>query len=317
MPTNAMDRRRRGKSWLDVRSIGEEMDFWRTLGVLLRRWYVALPALAVSLGLAGAVFLSVHTDYESTSTIVLASPTDGARVQVGQTGPQDRVNPMLAFDGSLITSAQIIIQKLQDPAIAKQLLDPAGGEKYQVGNGQLSGPFIVVVATAHTPNAAHGLAERVVQRARTELTDSQQTLKAPATTFITVVPVVAPTPAEAKIGGKTRYAGVALVLGLISSLGAAYAAESIMDARRRRHAKIGDIPANRREEQSEPATQRLRVPAAQVGPENTGSHRNSLDRQANPGRLVARGEIPTDNARQATNGSGAARWFRPTPRDQS
>ncbi|MFC0115275.1 hypothetical protein [Kibdelosporangium aridum] len=213
------------------------MDFWKTIKVLLRRWRVAVPVFAVSLGLAAGVYLSVDTEYESTGSIVLTSPTDGAKVTEGQQGPADRVNPLLAFDGSLNTSATIIIQKLQDPIVQEQL---TGGSKeigYEIGNGQLTGPFIVVVALARTPDDAKNTVTKVIDRARAELKASQEALKAPASTFIAPVDIIAPTNAEPKTGGKVRFAAVALALGFIASLSSAYAMESFTQSRKKKRSR--------------------------------------------------------------------------------
>ena len=92
------------------------MGFWQTVRVLLRRWQAAIPVFVASLGLAAPAYVSAHTDYESTGTLVLTSPADGTRVPANNNAPRDQINPFLAFDGSLATSAQIIIQNLRDPA---------------------------------------------------------------------------------------------------------------------------------------------------------------------------------------------------------
>jgi hypothetical protein len=213
------------------------MDFWKTIRVLLRRWRVAVPVFAVSLGLAAGVYVSVHTDYESTGTIVLTSPTDGARVAAGAKGPSDHVNPFLAFDGSLNTSATIIIQKLQDPKTQEQLL---GGNKqigYQIGNGQLTGPFIVVVALARTPDDSKATVTKVLDRAKAELRQSQEALNAPVSTFISPVSIIEPTQGAPKTGGKVRFAVMALVLGFIASLASAYAVESITQNRKKKRTR--------------------------------------------------------------------------------
>lgn len=217
--------------------IGDAMDFWKTIKVLLRRWRVAVPVFAVSIGLAAGVYVSVDTEYESSGTIVLTSPTDGPRVAAEQSGPADRVNPLLAFDASLNTSATIIIQKLQDPTVKEQLV---GGNKqigYEIGNGQLTGPFVVVVALARTPDDAKDTVRKVLDRARTELKQSQEALKAPTSTFIAPIDIIAPTNAEPKTGGKVRFAAVALALGFIASLSSAYAMESFAQSRKRKRGR--------------------------------------------------------------------------------
>jgi hypothetical protein len=75
--------------------------------VLLRRWYVTLPALIISLGLAAAVFGSVPAKYASKGTIVLLSP-GASRSDTGQSSP---TNPLLSFDGSLTTVSTALIQE--------------------------------------------------------------------------------------------------------------------------------------------------------------------------------------------------------------
>jgi len=212
------------------------MDFWSTIRVLLRRWYIALPIFVVSLGLAGGVYLSVSAQYESTGTVVLTSPASGARVPAGEVPTGEMGNPLLAFDGSLTTSAQIIIQSLKDPAVAKQF----EGVEYEVGDGQLSGPFVVVTVTAPSADAAQRTVAGLLERARQELTARQESLQAPESTYIRADPVISPTPAETLVGGKVRFAAVALVLGLIACLTAAYGYESY--SQRKRPQKTDAVP---------------------------------------------------------------------------
>ncbi|MFD8498212.1 hypothetical protein [Amycolatopsis sp. NPDC059657] len=224
------------------------MDFWMTIRVLLKRWYIALPVFAVSLGLAVAVFLSVSPQYESTGTIVLTGPSTGAKVSVGGSQPAEKANPLLVFDGSLTTSAQIVIETLKDPATQKQF-ETIDGEPaaYEAGNGQLNGPFIVVVATAGSPESAKKLATSVLDLARKELSARQESLQAPESTYIRVGPVVNPDLGKAKIGGKVRYAAVALVLGLVAGLTAAYGFESYKNYKKTHPGKEKAAKADKQE----------------------------------------------------------------------
>ena len=47
------------------------MDFWRTVVVLFRRWYITLPAFFATLGVAAAAYSAVPVQYESGSVLVL------------------------------------------------------------------------------------------------------------------------------------------------------------------------------------------------------------------------------------------------------
>ncbi|SDY60848.1 hypothetical protein SAMN05421504_106112 [Amycolatopsis xylanica] len=240
------------------------MDFWMTIRVLLKRWYIALPVFAVSLGLAVAVFLSVSPQYESTGTIVLTAPSSGAKVAVGEAKPAEKINPLLAFDGSLTTSAQIVIETLKDPATQKQFETIDGAPAaYEAGNGQLNGPFIVVVATAASPASAKKAATSVLDLARKELAARQQALQAPESTYIRADSVVMPADGKVKIGGKVRYAAVALVLGLVAGLTAAYGFESYKNYKKTHPGKEKAAKADKQE----PAPKQPEAPKAVKQPE--------------------------------------------------
>ena len=206
------------------------MDFWTTVRTLMKRWRIALPVHVFSLAMAATVFFLVSTQYESTGTLVLTSSASGARTGTQSAG---KINPLLAFDGSLTTTAQIVIETLKDPANQKKYETADGAPAgYEAGNGQLSGPFIVVVATATSPEAARQTAVSVLDLARQELADRQKALQAPESTYIRADPVVNPTAGKAKYGPKIRYAAVALVLTFGVSLIVIFALASYYNHRR-------------------------------------------------------------------------------------
>lgn len=214
------------------------MDFWKTMGVLLRRWYVSVPVFVLSAVLAGGVFFAVPTQYESTGTIVLTPPTDGGIVATNPKQATGPGNPLLGFEGSLTITTQLLIQSLSSPTVQDQIAATGGVGTYQAGDGGTGGPFVVVIADAPTKALAKRTVDLALKYAANELNTRQKTLDAPPSTFIGTQVVVDPTPAETKLGSKVRYGGVALALGLVVSLGAAFAVESVMVGRRRRKAEL-------------------------------------------------------------------------------
>ncbi|MEV6237224.1 hypothetical protein [Lentzea sp. NPDC051838] len=251
------------------------MDFWKTIKVLLRRWYVALPVLVLSLGTAGIVFASVPPQYESTGTDLLTVPKAGATVTNDPTKPAGIINPLLAFDASLTTTAQLLTQVLLDPAVYAQL---TGNDKHiecQAGDGGLRGPFVQVVCTAPTPEASKKTVENAFARLSSELIERQKKLGAPEATFINVETVVAPTEATLLVGGKLRAAGAALALGLAASLTSAFMIESFMQ---RRKPKAGK---DKKPDDSEP--QWPKDP-----PPGDGPRYNKMASEANPTVRIAR-----------------------------
>lgn len=212
------------------------MDFWGALGVLRRRWFVAAPAAVLAVLIAFGTFLSIPTTYQSTGVLVLTSPALGGTF-TESTNPEDaqRINPFLAFDSSLTTAAQILVQIVRDPATAEELgVGPDSTDTFDVNNGSAEqrGPFVVVVATSEDEEGSRALVGRVLDRIVKELDDRQKALDAPPSTFITSQMLVRPTQPDPQIGGKVRFAGAALLLTMFLAFAAPFAVESIASRRR-------------------------------------------------------------------------------------
>jgi hypothetical protein len=224
------------------------MDFWQTISILFRRWYVALPAFLLSILAALAVYASIPKVYVSTSVLVLTLPTTGSTLPADADKPRDQTNPLLNFDRGLSTSAAILIQALGTPEVAADLGVPPGSETYfTVSNGStnpelmITGPFVFIQGHSATSDGAMDIVRKVSERADVELADRQRELKAPPSTFITAVKVVPPTTAEAQGGNRVRPAAAAMALGIIGSLAVTFGFESFMQARRRRQDRA--VPA--------------------------------------------------------------------------
>src|SRR5262249_5271124 len=137
------------------------MDFWQTVMVVVRRWYIAAPAFLLSILGAVAVYASVPKTYSSTAVLVLTLPTTGASQPADPKHPPDLVNPLLNFDKGLSTSAAILIQALSTPETAQDLGVPPGGQTwFQVTNGSnnpellITGPFVFVQGNSNTKAGA-------------------------------------------------------------------------------------------------------------------------------------------------------------------
>ncbi|MGW5050963.1 hypothetical protein [Actinokineospora sp. NPDC004072] len=239
------------------------MDFWKTLLVLLKRWYVALPVFVITVGAAGGVYLTTPMVYQSTGLLVLTSPSSGpTSIEDKETG---QTNPLLAFDSSLAISASIVIQTINTPVVVKELGADKPEHTFELSGGNEGGPFISVVTESESEPGAQELAVQVLERVRAELTKRQQDLGAAPSTFIGVNEIVAPTEPEALTGGKLRAAGVAMVLGFSACLGAVFGLESYQSRKRRKDEPEAEEPVPAPVEPARPAprisverTQRIR-----------------------------------------------------------
>ena len=137
------------------------MDFWRTVLVIFRRWYISVPAFFATLVLAGAAYSAVPVQYQSGSVLVLTTPLAGGTQATHEPNPTALTNPLLTFDRSLALTASIVIQQMNSSESAFALgVVPGGTTEYQVTNGSTNpelletGPFLFVQGTGPTPEAA-------------------------------------------------------------------------------------------------------------------------------------------------------------------
>ncbi|WP_306745391.1 hypothetical protein [Saccharothrix yanglingensis] len=258
--------------------IGERMDFWGALRVLRRRWYIALPSALLAVGLAAGVFVSIPTRYESTGVMVFTSPAAGGTFNQN-VSPEEavKINPLLAFDGSLSTTSQIIAQILADPKTRENLgITEGSTANFTAAGGGVNGPFMFVVTDAESPDEAEKLVTTVLTFAQKELEDQQRKLSAPESTFITSQVIVNPTTAEAQIGGKVRYAGAAFVLLMLFTLAATFASDSVMGKLKRRReaeAEVDDEDEGSEEASAEPGEPRSTgAKPADFRPDNPRPH---------------------------------------------
>lgn len=220
------------------------MDFWQTVLVLFRRWYVTVPAFFATLGLAAAAYSLVPTQYESGSILVLTTPLSGGTISTEPGLPSSTTNPLMNFDPSLGLAASVVIQQLSSAETASALgVVPGGATTYEVNNGTSnpellqSGPFIFVDGKGPSPQAAREITSKVSAMAATVLAQRQDQLHAPAATDIELRTVVAPTVGQAMRGSPKRAAAAVGALAALGSLAAAYGFESMAFHRRRRRAE--------------------------------------------------------------------------------
>jgi hypothetical protein len=198
------------------------VDFWQTVRVVGRRWYVAVPVFLVVLGVAGLIAMNTPHDYESTGTVVLTEPDPAAAAADRSLGHNEVANPLLSFADSLTTDSELLAQSLNSPGAIQALRARGGTATYTASDGALKGPFIVVVADAKDPGPVQGTVSLALTYVREQLVARQKALGAPVSSYIVVKDVVAPTTPAPKIGGKSRFLGTMVVIALATSLCCTY-----------------------------------------------------------------------------------------------
>jgi hypothetical protein len=233
------------------------MDFWMTVKVLLRRWYITVPTFLASLGLAAAAYSLTPVEYESVSVLVLTTPVTGGTAETHAEDPDYLTNPLLSFDHSLALTGSIVIQQMNSSETNLALgVTPGATTSYLATNGTTnpelleSGPFLFIQGKGPSPEAAQDIAERASAMAADVLAQRQTELNAPASTHISIQTVVPPMVGQPLKGNSQRAAASAVAVAGLASLIAVYGFESMMTHRRRRradteHATANGVPARR------------------------------------------------------------------------
>ena len=125
------------------------MDFWGTVVVLFRRWYITLPAFLATLVLAGAAYMVVPLQFESGSVLVLTTPLNGGTEYTGPDHTDSVSNPMMNFDQSLALTASLGHPALRSTETSEALgVHPGDTTTYEVNNGT-SQPRAAAVGAVH------------------------------------------------------------------------------------------------------------------------------------------------------------------------
>jgi hypothetical protein len=165
------------------------MDLGTMLRVMLRRWYVSIPALIVAVALPAAAWTMISSKYQTTSTISLlnSSAASSANQRTG--------NPFLAFDSSLTPMADFLARRLASDQSATDLaargvVDPASAELAP----NASGPFLTMTVTgkdqAKVLTELQTFDDYAIQQLAVIQTSTTASL--PASTLIRAVVVVPP-----------------------------------------------------------------------------------------------------------------------------
>ncbi|ACU77313.1 hypothetical protein Caci_8490 [Catenulispora acidiphila DSM 44928] len=204
------------------------------LRVMLRRWYVSIPALIVAVALPAAAWTMISSKYLSTSTISLLNSTAASSAN------QRTGNPFLAFDSSLTPMADFLARRLGSDQSAADLaargvVDPASA----VLAPNASGPFLTMTVTGKDQALVLTELQTFDQYAIEQLAVIQTTTTAslPPSTLIRAVVVVPPQKPTTSMKSKFEDVAGAGVFGLAILFLAVFGSESL--ALRRARARAG------------------------------------------------------------------------------
>ena len=208
------------------------MDFTAVVGSLVRRWYIALCGLLVAAGLVGAALHLVPATYSATASMLLLPPQ--ASLQTG-------ANPLLQL-GGLDQPASLAVAYLGGSDLHRQFGERFPGATYAAVVDTLGrGPLIIFTVEAPTPERALTALAGAVELLPNALNALQDGVDAPPASRVRSTPLSVDTKATIVKGTMLRAAILAGGVGLVITLIAAVAFDSLMVRRasRRRPGRTG------------------------------------------------------------------------------
>lgn len=154
-------------------------DFWATL---VRRWYLVLTAIVVTVGATFCVLQLVGPTYEAEGSVLVFPPV--ATVQ-RETESQTQGNPYLVLNG-VSQARDIVIRALTSKAVQDELAEENPGSSFEATpDFTNSAPIILITAEASSADDAIKALAAAMDRVPLVLNDLQAGLNLPSDTLIT------------------------------------------------------------------------------------------------------------------------------------
>lgn len=196
------------------------MDVWRITVAVVRRWYVFLPLMALTLLAALQVGAATPTQHQVSATAILVA------------GDSSSDEESASAYGGRSDTAQVLVVVLDDPEVRKSVEAQGLGGDYEVRAGD---DLSIIDFTALGDTRAEGLATvtAILDLARQELTERQTAAGVPPGARIEMQVLQAPHVAEVVAEGKLRNMAIVGVVGAALSLLAAILLDDIVGLVRR------------------------------------------------------------------------------------
>ncbi|MEO9239028.1 MAG: hypothetical protein ABI418_13175, partial [Jatrophihabitantaceae bacterium] len=129
------------------------MSFASIGRALVRRWYVSVLGILITVGLLAGAVVEVPATYQARASVLLLPPKTKLEA-----------NPLLGL-GGLQEVSDVLARAISDSETADQILAIGSGGKYSVGRDtSTSGPIILITAEASTSTAALAIKRALIDK---------------------------------------------------------------------------------------------------------------------------------------------------------
>lgn len=198
------------------------MDLAEIFRVMRRRWYILLPGLLLTVGLAVGVAVTVPVTYQSQSTVILLNSEKATEAYDG--------NPFLSTQTSLTGMADGLARNLNSDGSVRELKSRGATGTFETklaDNAQ--GPLMWLTVTGTDKAAVLSSDKILTAYAKERLKDFQDEQSVGSKAMIRMSTIVPPQNPVAQTKTRLQYMVMAAGLGLVLSLVAVF----YVEARRR------------------------------------------------------------------------------------
>jgi capsular polysaccharide biosynthesis protein len=214
------------------------MDFGEMFRLLLRRWFIAVPLLLITLVGTAGTYKAWPTKYQGQVQLTLLSSRSVASAQ-GNAG-----NPYLDFTPAMDSVVDLIARNLSSDQSASQL--QALGVTYPYTAGIASnaqGPFLAITVTGRKPAVIMQQLPIIVKFAQQRLAEIQRASSAPKNSLIQLILIAPPNSPTKVLKTKIEIVAAVFVIGLICSFLFTFIANNILSRRDRPQRRNGHATA--------------------------------------------------------------------------
>ncbi len=220
------------------------MDLLSLLMILVRRWYVSVVVLAVTVAGLAYVYPFLKTDYQTTGTLLLSPPNHVSQV-IGSQLTQVPVNPLLVNSSSGVQGAATTIAAEANSDAEKHLMMTTYGLTYTVVVDSHA-PLVTVQGTAQSQDAVTQGVGALLAFLGDQLDRLQGKIQAPQSQLIASQVIVDPQVAVASSSARYKTLLILAFVGLLVACSLSFILDGIVVSLRYRRFIGLPAPTRRR-----------------------------------------------------------------------
>jgi hypothetical protein len=200
------------------------VDLWSAIFTVIRRWYVALPILLVSILAMVVIGGKMQPDYKAEASLVFTGPA--RKIVNGQEQPFKN-----QYANDTKTLAAAVYRQITSADQHRSLEEDGFSPRYDLALDQFSAIMDIEV-TAKSQEQAIDTANQLISETDRNALAIQRQSRPPEDELVRVDKIYLPVDAELVPGSKSRVMATVLLLGLVAAASAAFMVESLAARRR-------------------------------------------------------------------------------------